>query len=384
MRYLTSGESHGPQLTAIIEGIPAGLLLTEEMINQELAQRQKGYGRGGRMKIETDKVQILGGVRHGITLGSPITLVILNKDAANWGQVMSPQPVSDLEYEEKKVPRPGHADLVGGIKYGHRDLRNVLERSSARETAIRVAVGAVAKQLLKQLDIDILAHVVQIGRVKCEPLKPQKINEMRHQIKNSLVSCADANVSEQMCQHIDEAKAQKDSLGGIVEIIAENMPLGLGSYVHYDHKLDAKLSAAVMSVQSVKGIHFGDAMYASAHFGSEVHDQITYDNGFSRQTNTYGGIEGGMTNGMPIVMKAFIKPIPTLYKPLNSVHIDTKAVEPSMIERSDTCVVPAAGVVLEAVVAIELAKVILETFHSDQMSVLKQQVATYREAVNTY
>ena len=379
MRYLTSGESHGPQLTAIIEGIPAGLELTAEMINEDLKLRQQGYGRGGRMKIESDRVEILGGVRHGYTLGSPITLVIKNKDNANWNHVMSVEPIEDHQYEIKKVPRPGHADLVGAIKYGHRDLRNILERSSARETAIRVAVGAVAKQLLKALEIQVQGHVQQIGCVGIENTE-FLIQEIRTKIMNSPVRCIDELTSKEMCKQIDEAQANGDSLGGIVQILVENVPAGLGSYVHYDRKLDAKLAAAIISVQSVKGVHFGDALFGSTHFGSEVHDQIIYDkDGYTRKTNHYGGFEGGMTNGMPIVMQALIKPIPTLYKPLDSVHIDTQSIEKSMIERSDTCVVPAASVVLEAVVAIEIATEILSNFNANQMSYLIEEMTAYRK-----
>ena len=383
MRYFTSGESHGPQLTAIIEGVPAGLELTAEMINEELKNRQAGYGRGDRMKIESDCVEIVSGVRHGLTLGSPITLIIKNKDNKNWGQTMSVAPIDDHDYEIKKVPRPGHADLVGAIKYGHRDLRNVLERSSARETAIRVAVGAVAKQILKALEIEVGSHVLQIGKVSA-PYQEVTVEKIQLQVQHSLVRCLDLDVSKKMCDEIDEAKSQGDSLGGIVEVLVENVPAGIGSYVQFDRKLDAKLAGAVMSVQSVKGVYFGDAMMAATHFGSEVHDQITYNHGYERQTNHYGGFEGGMTNGMPLVIHALIKPIPTLYQPLNSIHIETKAVEESMIERSDTCVVPAAGIVLEAVVATEIAAAILEEFQSNQMSQLIDSVNSYREYVRLY
>ena len=383
MRYLSSGESHGPQLTAIIEGVPAGLTLTAEMINQELRIRQQGYGRGDRMKIESDQVQITSGVRHGVTLGSPITLVIKNKDNKNWGHVMAIEPIDEHDYEIKKVPRPGHADLVGAMKYGHRDLRNVLERSSARETAIRVAVGAVAKQILKALDIEVISHVLQIGKVSVTNY-PTTISTIQAAIANSPVRCVDSDLSIQMCQHIDEAKQKGDSVGGIVQVLAENVPAGLGSYVQFDRKLDAKIAAAFMGVQSVKGVYFGDAMMASSHFGSEVHDQISYDQGFTRMSNHYGGFEGGMTNGMPVVVQAMIKPIPTLYQPLNSIHIDTKEVEESMIERSDSCVVPAAGVVLESVLAFELAKEILEEFQSNQMSSLIEAVKCHREAMRDF
>lgn len=383
MRYLTSGESHGPQLTAIIEGIPSGLPLTAEMINKELMIRQQGYGRGDRMKIESDRVEIVSGVRHGITIGSPITLIIYNKDNKNWGHVMSVEPIEDHDYEVKKVPRPGHADLVGAMKYGHRDLRNVLERSSARETAIRVAVGAVAKQVLKALDIEIGAHVLQIGSVSSS-IQNVTLSQLKDNLLQSPVRCLDIKASKQMCELIDQAKSSGDTLGGVVEVLVENVPAGIGSYVQFDRKLDAKLASAVMGVQSVKGVYFGDAMIASSHFGSQVHDQIIYEDGYQRESNHYGGFEGGMTNGMPLVIHAMIKPIPTLYKPLNSIHIETKAVEESMIERSDTCVVPAAGVVLEAVVATEVASALLEEFQSNQMSQLIEQVNQYREYVRGF
>ena len=383
MRYLTSGESHGPQLTAIIEGIPAGLPLTAEMINKELMIRQQGYGRGDRMKIESDRVEIVSGVRHGITIGSPITLIIYNKDNKNWGHVMAVEPIEEHDYEVKKVPRPGHADLVGAMKYGHRDLRNVLERSSARETAIRVAVGAVAKQILKALDIEIGAHVLQIGSVTSS-IQNVTLDQLKDTLLQSPVRCVDLKASKQMCELIDQAKSSGDTLGGVVEVLVENVPAGMGSYVQFDRKLDAKLASAVMGVQSVKGVYFGDAMMASSHFGSQVHDQIIYEEGYQRQSNHYGGFEGGMTNGMPLVIHAMIKPIPTLYKPLNSIHIETKVVEESMIERSDTCVVPAAGVVLEAVVATEVARTLLEEFQSNQMSQLIEQVNQYREYVRRF
>lgn len=383
MRYLTSGESHGPQLTAIIEGIPSGLPLTAEMINKELMIRQQGYGRGDRMKIESDRVEIVSGVRHGITIGSPITLIIYNKDNKNWGHVMAVEPIEEHDYEVKKVPRPGHADLVGAMKYGHRDLRNVLERSSARETAIRVAVGAVAKQVLKALDIEIGAHVLQIGSVTSS-IQDVTLAQLKDNLLQSPVRCVDLKASKQMCELIDQAKSSGDTLGGVVEILVENVPAGMGSYVQFDRKLDAKLASAVMGVQSVKGVYFGDAMMASSHFGSQVHDQIIYEDGYQRQSNHYGGFEGGMTNGMPLVIHAMIKPIPTLYKPLNSIHIETKAVEESMIERSDTCVVPAAGVVLEAVVATEVASTLLEEFQSNQMNQLIEQVNQYREYVRGF
>ena len=384
MRYLMSGESHGLQLTAIIDGVPAGLQLTTAMINHELWARQQGYGRGERMKIEHDQVEIVSGVRHGYTLGSPITLVIKNKDHVNWEKTMSVNQIPGHDDEVKQVPRPGHGDLVGAIKYGHQDLRNVFERSSARETAMRVAVGAVAKQILQALKIDLGAHVIQIGSVAIET-PVLSIAEIRQRCEDSSVRCIDQTATAKMCQLIDAAKAKGDSLGGRIQVIVENVPAGIGSYVHFDHKLEAKLAAQIMSVQSVKGVHFGEASFASTHFGSEVHDEIIHDEaGFTRRTNRYGGFEGGMTNGMPLVMAALVKPIPTLYQPLASVNMATKAAKKSMVERSDCCVVPAVSVVIEAVVATELATAILTMFESDQLSKLIQNVENYRKYVKYF
>ena len=384
MRYITAGESHGPQLTTIIEGLPAGMPLTAEDINHELARRQKGYGRGRRMQIETDMVNITGGVRHGFTLGSPLSLVVENNDWKHWTKIMGIEPL-DLENQEevkRKVtrPRPGHADLVGGIKYGHRDMRNVLERSSARETTVRVAAGAVAKKLLSLLGIEVAGHVLEIGGVRANPPQYKNIQELQQKTENSPVRCFDEKVEKQMMEAIDQAKANGDSIGGIVEVIVEGMPIGVGSYVQYDRKLDAKLAQAILSINAFKGVEFGLGFEMARMPGSEVHDEIIWneDKGYFRSTNRLGGFEGGMTTGMPIVVRGVMKPIPTLYKPLKSVDIDTKEPITASIERSDSCAVPAASVVAEAVVAWELATAISEQFNSDRFESLKQSVEEHR------
>ncbi|OBZ54093.1 chorismate synthase, partial [Bacillus cereus] len=325
MRYITAGESHGPQLTVILEGVPAGLTLAAEHINKELLRRQKGHGRGRRMQIETDTVEIVSGVRHGVTLGSPITLIVKNDDFKHWTKVMGAEPISEKESKDMKrtitKPRPGHADLNGAIKYGHRDIRNVLERSSARETTVRVAAGVVAKQILKELGVEIAGHVLEIGGVKAKHISNLSIEEIQTITENSPVRCLDKEVEQEMMNAIDHAKSSGDSIGGIVEVIAEGMPIGVGSYVHYDRKLDAKLAGAIMSINAFKGAEIGVGFEAARQPGSKVHDEILWDEeqGYTRKTNNAGGLEGGMTTGMPIVVRGVMKPIPTLYKPLASV-----------------------------------------------------------------
>jgi chorismate synthase len=385
MRYLTSGESHGPQLTTIIEGLPAGMPLEAEDINEDLARRQKGYGRGRRMQIEKDRVSIVGGVRHGYTLGSPLGLVVENKDWTHWTKVMGIEPLPQGEEEEVKRkisrPRPGHADLVGGMKYGHRDLRNVLERSSARETTVRVAAGSVAKKLLNLLGIEVVGHVLEIGGIKAENVKYDSINDLKERSEESPVRCLDDEAAVKMMNLIDEAKKNGDSIGGVVEVIVEGMPQGVGSYVHYDRKLDAKLARAIMSINAFKGVEFGLGFEMARKPGSEVHDEILWseEKGYYRRTNRLGGFEGGMTTGMPIHIKGVMKPIPTLYKPLQSVDIDTKEPFKASIERSDSCAVPAASIVAEAVVAWELAEAIADQFHSDQFEKLQRDVENLRK-----
>ncbi|MBL5777422.1 chorismate synthase [Bacillus sporothermodurans] len=380
MRYLTAGESHGPQLTTIIEGLPAGMPLTAEDINYELARRQKGHGRGRRMQIETDQANIVSGVRHGVTLGSPVTLAVENNDWKHWTKIMGIPPLEDGQAEEikRKVtrPRPGHADLVGGIKYGHRDMRNVLERSSARETTVRVAAGAVAKKLLSLLGIEVAGHVLEIGGIRANPAEYTSLQELKEKTENSPVRCFDETAEAKMMEAIDQAKKDGDSIGGIVEVIVEGVPSGLGSYVHYDRKLDAKIASAIISINAFKGVEFGLGFEMARKPGNKVHDEIIWnkETGYKRKTNRLGGFEGGMTTGMPIVVRGVMKPIPTLYKPLQSVDIDTKEPFTASIERSDSCAVPAASVVAEAVVAWEVADAIVNQYYSDRFSTLKELV----------
>ena len=383
LRYLTAGESHGPQLTTIIEGVPAGLTLLAEHINEDLARRQKGYGRGRRMQIEKDEVKILSGVRHGKTLGSPITLVVENRDWKHWTNIMGVEPLNDETEEVKRKvtrPRPGHADLNGAIKYGHRDMRNVLERSSARETTVRVAAGAVAKRILSELGIRVASHVVEIGGIKAEHTAYTSLEQLQQVTEQSPVRCFDAEAGKKMMAAIDEAKEKGDSIGGVVEVIVEGVPAGVGSYVHYDRKLDAKIAAAVVSINAFKGVEFGIGFEAARRFGSDVHDEIIWspETGYTRKTNRLGGFEGGMTTGMPIVVRGVMKPIPTLYKPLMSVDIETKEPFAASIERSDSCAVPAASVVAEAVVAWEIANAIVEQFGQDRLDLIIENVEHMR------
>ncbi|MGQ7276780.1 MULTISPECIES: chorismate synthase [Brevibacillus] len=380
MRYLTAGESHGPQLTAIIEGVPSNLPFSVEAVNEQLARRQKGHGRGRRMQIEKDQVKVLSGVRHGYTTGAPITLVVENKDWTHWQGIMSAEPVEGAE-EKRRVsrPRPGHADLNGAIKYHQRDMRNILERSSARETAIRVAVGAVARQLLAAFGIRIGGHVLQIGDVVAKR-QDVTLDELIARSEESPVRCLDKEAEPRMMAAIDQAKQDGDSLGGIVEVIVEGVPIGLGSHVQWDRKLDGRLAQAIMSIQAFKGVEIGIGFAAAGLPGSQVHDEIVWsqDTGYSRKTNNAGGLEGGMTTGMPIVVRGVMKPIPTLYKPLMSVDIDTKEPFSASIERSDSCAVPAASVVAEAVVAWEIARAMCEKFPSDSMDDMLENVRQYR------
>lgn len=383
MRYLTAGESHGPQLTTIIEGIPSLLPITAEQINHELKRRQGGHGRGRRMQIETDTVEITSGIRHGKTLGSPISLVVTNDDWTHWTKIMGAEPLekgidpNDIKRQISR-PRPGHADLVGGMKYGHRDLRNVLERSSARETTVRVAVGAVAKILLKELGINIVAHVVEIGGITVNPqaTEGKTVEEIRAVVEADPCYCLDPEASAKMVELIDATKKAGDTVGGIVEVIVEGMPAGVGSYVHYDRKLDGKLAQAMLSINAFKGVEFGMGFDMAHVPGSQVHDEIIWDEeyGYTRTSNRLGGLEGGMSTGMPIVVRGVMKPIPTLYKPLQSVDIDSKEAFKASVERSDPCAVPAASVVAEHAIAFEVANAILEQFHADQFPQLKKQI----------
>ncbi|HFV7313690.1 TPA: chorismate synthase [Staphylococcus aureus] len=383
MRYLTSGESHGPQLTVIVEGVPANLEIKVEDINKEMFKRQGGYGRGRRMQIEKDTVEIVSGVRNGYTLGSPITMVVTNDDFTHWRKIMGAAPISDEERENMKrtitKPRPGHADLVGGMKYNHRDLRNVLERSSARETAARVAVGALCKVLLEQLDIEIYSRVVEIGGIKDKDFYDSETFKANLDRNDGRV--IDDGIAQAMRDKIDEAKNDGDSIGGVVQVVVENMPVGVGSYVHYDRKLDGRIAQGVVSINAFKGVSFGEGFKAAEKPGSEIQDEILYNTelGYYRGSNHLGGLEGGMSNGMPIIVNGVMKPIPTLYKPLNSVDINTKEDFKATIERSDSCAVPAASIVCEHVVAFEIAKALLEEFQSNHIEQLQQQIADRRQ-----
>lgn len=380
MRYFTAGESHGPQLTAIIEGVPSNLPFSVEKINFQLERRQKGHGRGRRMQIEKDQVKVLSGVRHGLTTGAPITLVVENKDWTHWQNIMNVEPVEEGEARRRvSRPRPGHADLNGAIKYHQRDMRNILERSSARETTMRVAVGAVARQLLEAFGILVAGQVMRIGQVAAQRVE-LPIAEQIEQTENSPVRCLDKDAEPKMMQLIDKAKEDGDSLGGIVEVRVEGVPIGLGSHVQWDRKLDGRLAQAVLSIQAFKGVEIGVGFEAAEKPGSQVHDEIIWsqDNGYSRSTNRAGGLEGGMTNGMPIIVRGVMKPIPTLYKPLMSVDIDSKEAFSASIERSDSCAVPAASVVAESVVAFEIARAMCEKFPSDSLEDMVENVQQYK------
>ncbi len=396
LRYLTGGESHGPCLTAILEGIPAGLRVNKEFIDKDLRRRQSGYGRGERMKIESDKVEILSGLRGGETLGSPLTLLIRNKDWENWQTIMDPfSPPENSEKEGKSVPRltrprPGHADLAGAIKYNHKDLRNILERSSARETAARVAVGAIAKVLLKEFEIEIISQVVELGKIKAHTAD-LTVEKIRRQRDKSQLSCPDRTAEKLMVEEIGKAEKAGDSLGGIFEVMVTNVPVGLGSHVHWDKKLDGRLAQALMSIQAIKGVEIGLGFETSRRPGSKVHDEIFYQErqaneekaGFFRKTNNAGGIEGGMSNGEMIVVRAAMKPIPTIKAPLKSVDLLTKDPVTAVVERADTCAVPAAAVVGEAVVAFEIAGAMQEKFGGDSLSEMKRNYESYLDYVKT-
>ncbi|KAA9298153.1 chorismate synthase [Streptococcus anginosus] len=388
MRYLTAGESHGPRLTAIIEGVPAGLPLTADYINAELKRRQGGYGRGARMKIESDKVEITSGVRHGRTIGGPITLNVANLDHQKWLDIMNVADVEDKKKELRKItkPRPGHADLVGGMKYRFDDLRNSLERSSARETTMRVAVGAVAKRLLEEIGVEVASHIVTFGGIDIEVPENLTVSEIKKRARQSEVSIVNPECEEEIKAYIDQIKKDGDTIGGIVETIVGGVPVGLGSYVQWDRKLDAKIAQGVVSINAFKGVEFGVGFEAGRLKGSQVMDEIIWskEDGFTRRTNNLGGFEGGMTNGEPIVVRGVMKPIPTLYKPLMSVDIETHEPYKATVERSDPTALPAAGVVMEAVVATVLATEVLEKFSSDNLKELKEAVQQHRDYVKGF
>ncbi|MGH7262361.1 MAG: chorismate synthase [Candidatus Rokuibacteriota bacterium] len=385
-RFLTAGESHGEALVAVIDGVPAGLPLAEDDINRDLARRQRGYGRGGRMKIERDRVHIISGVRWGATLGSPLTLTIPNLDWENWKATMSvapPEPGTAAKQVTR--PRPGHADLAGAMKYAHKDIRNVLERSSARETTARVAVAGVAKKLLSEFGIEILSHVTEIGGVRVGELD-LPWSEIRRGAEESEVRCADPEATDRMIAAIDDAKAKGDTLGGVFEVVALGCPVGLGSYVQWDRRLDGRLAQAFCSIQAIKGAELGLGFETARRPGSQVHDEILYDanQGFKRTTNNAGGLEGGVTNGQPVVVRAAMKPLSTLRTPLRSVDMATKEAVEAVVERSDVCAVPAAGIVGEAMMAIILAQAFLEKFGGDSLEEIRRNYDTYQESLKNW
>lgn len=387
-RFLTSGESHGKCLNAIIEGVPSGITIDENFINNELSRRQVGYGRGGRMQIEKDTIKILSGVRHGKSIGSPICLEIENKDWRNWTVAMSSSEVENTPenaqiIEDKKIinVRPGHADLAGALKYKHHDVRNILERSSARETTTRVAVGAIAKSILKEFGIEGISAVTQIGTVIAED--KNNLFELKEQIEASDLRVADSCVYEEMKAEIDKAKLEGDTLGGAFKVVFKNVPVGLGSHVHWDRKLDGLLAQAVMSIQAVKSVEIGLGKDVAKTLGSKTHDEIFVENGtYVRKTNNAGGIESGISNGEDIVISASMKAIPTMKKPLNSVAIDKKEAVEAHFERSDTCAVSACAVVAEAMSAIVLADAMLEKFSHDSLDEMKTNYQNYLKEIS--
>ncbi len=384
MRYLTGGESHGQLLLGILEGVPASLHISEEIINKDLSRRQSGYGRGERMKIEKDQVEIVSGVRKGISLGSPIGMIIRNRDWASWQEVMAVKGEGEGPLVTR--PRPGHADLPGAIKYSHSDLRNVLERASARDTAMRVAVGAIAKLFLGEFGIDVISHVVEIGGVRARHEDIPRTRLFR-KAERSELRCADQAAEREMIKKIDSAREKGDTVGGIFEVIATNPPIGLGSYAQWDRRLGARLAMSLMSIQAIKGVEIGMGFEAARLPGSKVHDEIYYGKSkgrFFRKTNNAGGIEGGITNGEDIVIRGAMKPIATLYKPLRSVDITTKRRFKASIERSDICAVPAASVIGEAVVALELAGAMLEKFGGDSMKEINRNYKAYMDYVGKF
>lgn len=399
-RFTTAGESHGPALVAIVEGVPSGMTIDRGIIDRELCRRQQGYGRGGRMKIEQDTVKLLSGVRHGRSLGSPIAMLIENRDFVHWQDVMSSEPLSDeaghqdnLEATPERVvkrPRPGHADLAGGQKFQTRDLRNILERASARETAARVAAGAVAKQILGEFGIQVRSHVMKIGSVPAKPIAA-KWNEIISIPDDSPLSCIDPKAEAEMVALIDLAKMNGDTLGGIFEVVANGVPVGLGSHTSWSEKLDGRIGRAIMSIHAVKAVEIGEGVANAGRFGSEVHDEIfrtetadRLEGSFIRRTNRAGGLEGGITNGEELRVRGYMKPISTLRRPLNSVDIDSKEDSPAAFERSDITAVPAAGVIGEAMLAIVLADAMREKFGGDSLDEMKRNYHGYIRSVREY
>jgi chorismate synthase len=381
IRFTTAGESHGPGLTAVVEGLPAGIEVAPEDIDGDLARRQLGHGRGGRMKIERDRAEVTSGIRHGRTLGSPISLRIANRDYANWEERMNPWPV-DAEVAEVHLPRPGHADLAGVQKYGFSDVRNVLERASARETTARVAAGALAKVYLRAFGVEIRSHVLQIGAVTA-PLPADLTPDSFAAVDESPVRCLDAEASAAMVEEINTARKANESLGGIYETVAFGVVPGIGSHVSWETRLDGRLAQAIMSIQAMKGVGIGDGFELAGRVGSQAHDEIFHSeqHGYERETNRAGGVEGGMTNGDPVVVRGAMKPLPTLTKPLRSVDIETKQPAAALRERTDSCTVPAAAVVAEAMVALVLADAYKDKLGGDNVDDSVAALRAYEERI---
>jgi len=389
LRFFTAGESHGEALIALVSGLPAGLAVDLEFINRELWRRQQGYGRGGRMKIERDSVHVLSGVRHGKTIGSPIAMLLANNDWKNWTESLPVERGDPTKHKRVASPRPGHADLAGAMKYGFEEARYVLERASARESAARVAAGAIAKLLLRELNIEVLSHVIAVGSAKLDrPFDFAALQALAAK-KDILLSCADPDSEARMKEQVDLALRTGDSVGGVFEVIAHNVPPGLGTYVNWDERLDTQLAAAVMSLQAVKAVEIGDAVEAAYSLGSTVHDEIGYQGrggftSFSRGSNHAGGLEGGMSNGQDIRVRGYLKPISTLRRPLGSVDFATREPVKAAYERSDVCVVPAAGVAGEAMVALTIARAALEKFGGDSLAEVKRNYQGYCEQLRNF
>jgi len=389
LRFETAGESHGECLVATVNGLPAGIPISVEAVNRELWRRQQGFGRGGRMKIETDRAEIVAGVRHSHTIGAPIGIIIRNADWANWTAILPVESVPGTADRQRAVtrPRPGHADLAGGIKYNFHDARYILERASARETAARVAVGALAKALLSQFDIEVLSHVIAVGTVRLE--RAADWNELAELSRRDevLLGCVDAETEQRMKAVVDEAYRTGDTVGGVFEVVARGLPVGLGSHVSWDTRLDGRLAQAIVSMQAVKGVEVGFAAEGAASFGSKVQDTIHYDRAghrFTRGANRAGGLEGGITNGQDVLVRGMLKPISTLRRPLESVDLETREPALAAYERSDVCVVPAAGVIGEAMVAIVLAQAFLDKFGGDSLAETRRNYEGYLEQVKNY
>lgn len=391
LRFSTAGESHGEALVALLSGVPAGLAVDLEFVNRELWRRQQGYGRGGRMRIERDEAHILSGVRHGKTIGSPIAIQLANKDWQNWTEALPIEEGDPAKHKRVASPRPGHADLAGALKYNFAEARYVLERASARESAARVAAGAVVKLLLREVGIEVLSHVIAVGNARLDaPVGWNAIRALAEK-EEVLLNCADAESEARMKEQVDIVLRTGDSVGGIFEVVAHNVPPGLGTYVNWDERLDALLAAAVMSLQAVKAVEIGDAVQAAASFGSDVHDEIGYDRGpaesftgFTRQSNHAGGLEGGVSNGQDIRVRGYLKPISTLRRPLGSVDFASREPVKAAYERSDVCVVPAAGVAAEAMVALTLARCALEKFGGDSMLEMRRNFEGYCQQLRNF